>query len=1069
MQNAHLLATPYWDMPEITGVNRLPMRAATLWPWPDAAGAASRERARSPWWLPLNGDWAFRLYAKPTAVPGPVLFDRIDDWKRLAVPGCWTMQDVGDAPIYTNVRMPFDADLPHPPAENPTGLYRRAFTVPETWRGRRTILHVGGVDSVGIVYVDGTFVGVAKDSRLATEFDLSPHVRHGREQQLAIIVIRHSDSSYVEDQDHWRHAGLHREIGLYSVAEVRIDDVELRGRLASDLKSGGVTATVLVGVETKDWPAGWTVSVALTGPDGKPVTEAQAAIKPVAGALGDRSDWQFHRKLELDLPIASPQTWTAETPNLYTAVITLAKPDGTVVECTSARCGLRRLDKAFREIRVNGRKVYFRGVNRHDTHPETGKVQTAAEMRAELLLMKRLNINAIRTSHYPNDPALLDLCDELGFWVIGEADIEGHAYQPHHWLPNDPRFALAFLDRGQRMVERDKNHPAVIFWSLGNETGYGANHDAMAGWIRHRDPTRFLHYEGAIANRWHKPEHGGAVWQRQHVYEPNRGALATDVVCPMYPHPFTIEHWAKDADPAEPRPLIMCEYVHAMGNAGGSLGDYWDIIWSNPGLQGGFIWEWADHGITKRTADGRTYWAYGGDFGEAWHDANFCCDGLVFPDRSPHPMCDELKYVYAPMHVDAVDMGVGEVRFTSRYDHTVCWNLDLRWALEVDGRVVQRGQGTGFPLGLDPHESTRMRLPYSVPPLAAGQEAFVTIDVFERKDRPWATAGDSVVTHQLPVASAPNLRQPRRAAAVQVERRDGGASVRAGAWELAIGADGALTRLAHAGRVLACGGLRLDLMRAPMDNDGLKLWTHQPWKTVSRWKTAGLFEQRWRCTGIQALADGIEITTAVTGIAPEGERPLAEHRLRLTADGDGLALDNHVVLAPGLLDLPRIGLRLVLPAGMDDATWFGLGPHENHSDRQRAARVGLWRSSVDGLHTPYIMPQENGHRGDCRVVAIGHGDAWLAAIAQPRLGFNAAHYTPEQLFAARHTTDIAPLAETILHLDHAHRGCGNHACGPDVLDRYKIPGGEHRFALRLAAWDGASDLMALTRAQAVRA
>ncbi len=579
---------PSWEVPELTSLHRLPPRATLA-------------RTPSSWTASLDGAWDFRRVARPEDAPRAVGLAR--GWDAVEVPSLWTMQGY-DRPHYTNVQMPFPERPPHVPEENPTGIYRRRFRVPRGWRGRRVVLRFGGVEGVLYVLLNGEAVGLSKDSRTPAEFDVTGLVRPGV-NELHAVVVRWSDASFVEDQDQWWQAGISRGASLLSLGAGSVTDFFARCRLDDDYRHG------LLAVEVE---GGGPLDARLLDPGGKLVLERR-----FSGSF--------------EAPVRSPRQWSAEAPALYTLELSGA---GETVSC---RVGFRRVEIRDRRLLVNGRAVLIKGVNRHEHDDVRGRAVTRASMEADVRLMKRFNVNAVRTSHYPNDPYWLDLCDRHGLYVVDEANVEAHAYYDD--LCRDPRYAAAFLERTQNMVERDKNHPSVILWSLGNESGYGPNHDAAAGWIRARDPSRPLHYEGAIKFDW------------------TGGRAATDVVCPMYPEVAAIEEFPQLDDP---RPMILCEYSHAMGNSNGGLADYFAAFERHGALQGGFVWEWVDHGIRQTDDRGREYWAYGGDFGDEPNDANFCADGIVWPDREPHPALNELKFLARPVRVEPAGRG----RFTRR-------------------------------------------------------------------------------------------------------------------------------------------------------------------------------------------------------------------------------------------------------------------------------------------------------------------------------------------------------------------------------------------------------------------
>ena len=670
-------ATKTWMHPETISLGRLPARAS-LYPFPDVAAAKAYRPdvdppESSPYVRSLNGDWRFSLVDRPEAIPPDFAEASFDDanWSDLPVPSNWTMHG-HDRPQYTNVQMPFMTAPPNVPDENPTGLYRTVFEVPADWDGRRIVLQIGGAESVLYVWVNGAPVGMGKDSRLPQEFDVTPFVRPGGDNLLACAVVKWSDASFVEDQDQWWMGGIHRDVRLYSTATTYLADVFATATLDDDYRGGKLKITAKPGFsgEPED---GWEIEAQLYGDNGEAVLaeplrgKVKAATKgynPYLGPLG---------VLTLQTDVAAPRLWSSEAPNLYTLVVALRRGEEAVVEATSCRIGFRRIELGDRELLINGKPVLICGMNRHEHDPVRGKAITRESMIADIKLMKQFNVNAVRTSHYPNAEAWYDLCDAYGLYLIDETNLESHGFL--RTICDDPRYASQFLYRAVRMVERDKNHPSIIVWSLGNESGYGASHDAMAGWIRHFDPSRPRHYEGAVWG-W---ETGAA------------GARASDLICPMYPTIESIVRWAKADAANDRRPLILCEYSHAMGNSNGSLGDYWDAFETCPGLQGGFIWEWCDHGIAARTEDGRPFMAYGGDFGDTPNDLNFCCDGIVSADREPHPGLWEFKTLAQPVAARWADAESGQIEIRNKRDFTDLSDLSGTWALEVDGREVASG------------------------------------------------------------------------------------------------------------------------------------------------------------------------------------------------------------------------------------------------------------------------------------------------------------------------------------------------------------------------------------------
>jgi beta-galactosidase len=929
---------PSWEQPELTSLNRLQPRATLTRP---------ADRVRT-----LDGEWQLRVVRRPE-----LALRASGRWTTVSVPGLWTMQGFG-SPQYTNVVMPFAERPPQVPERNPTGLYRRSFTVPRAWRGRRVVLRFGGAEGVLHVVVNGEPVGIAKDSRTPAEFDVTELVRAGQNELLA-TVVQWSDASFVEDQDHWWQAGISRSVELYSPGS--IEDVFVRadqdGRLVLDAPGGSRACLVDAGGRT---------------------------------VLSERLQQQ-----RLEARVRRPRPWSAEDPMLYTLVV---ESDDDEVSC---RVGFRTVEVRDGRLLFNGRAIEIHGVNRHDHDDVRGRSVTRELMERDARLMKRFNVNAVRGSHYPNDPYWLDLCDRYGLYVVDETNVEAHAYYDE--VCRDPRYAAAFLERTRNMVERDKNHPCVILWSLGNESGYGPNHDAAAGWIRARDPSRPLHYEGAIARDW------------------SGGRHATDVVCPMYASVEEIEAWAERG--GDPRPLILCEYSHAMGNSNGGLADYFAAFERHGALQGGFVWEWVDHGIRRTDPRGRGYWAYGGDFGDEPNDANFCADGLVWPDRTPHPALNELRFLSRPVGVERV--GRSRFRIVNRHEFVRLDRYRGTWEVAVDGDVVS--EGALPPLRVTPGESLDVDL--DLPSGLPSGERFVTFRFFLRRATEWAPAGHEVAWQQLPLPSRA-LRRP---------------STRAGG-DAPVDAETGTVVLRVDARDLILEGPKLQLWRAPTDNDGLRLLPERRSGVLHRWLELGLDRLEHRVERVR----GAEVVTRVSG---RGRWDDVLHRqvVRPLADG-ALLVENEVVLGSDLRDLPRVGVVLALPAGLEKLEWYGRGPWESYSDRLASTVVGRFRSTVADQYVPYILPQEHGHRSDARRLSLTGADGvGVEVVGRPTIGFSASHFAAADLYAARHTCDLEPRPEVVLSLDHAQRGLGTASCGPDTSPGYRLLAPRYRFAYVLGA------------------
>ena len=1019
-----------WEAPELTSLFKLPPRA-TFNLFPEKAQALKSRPEASPWRQSLNGPWAFHLSASPEEAARFLEEDieNISCWAAIDVPG--NLQTQGfDRPHYTNIQMPFAHEPPQVPVENPTGIYRRRFRLPESWKGQRVVVHFGGANSVLYVFLNGRFVGLSKDSHLPAEFDLTSQLTWNGENDLIAVVVKWSDATFIEDQDQWWMSGLHREVYLHATPPTFLRDIFARPRVDKSLRSARLDLTLEFGFE-REVEDGLPVEVHLLDPAGQPVFK-----EPWRAAFELKKGWQKRWALELSREVPAPKLWSAETPALYTLLVGLRGQK--YEQWTRLRVGFRRIEWGDRQFKVNGRAIMIKGVNHHDHDEVTGTAVSREQMLKDVLLMKQFNINAVRTSHYPKDPHFLELCDEYGLYVVDEANIESHDF--YSMLCRDPRYATAFTDRVMRMVVRDKNHPCVIFWSLGNESGYGPNHDAAAGWARAYDPDRPLHYEGA------HPAHDRTHWLD--------GRHATDVLCPMYAGLDVLTRFATAEK--ETRPLILCEYSHAMGNSNGGLSDYWALFekYRERGLQGGFIWEWIDHGLRHKTADGKTTWLYGGDFGDEPNDANFVCDGLVGPDRVPHPAMFELKKLHQPV---AVKLGKsGHVEIHNKHDFIGLERLRAEWDVQVEGETIAEGI-LKLPV-IKPGERDVVSLGKGYPKIAPGRDAFLNVRFRTKAGSSWAPDNFIVASEQLLLATAAPKKQIEVLSPV-VEESGTTIAVAAAGWELEFDVETGFLQSLRAGGVdWLAAGPRLQLWRAATDNDGIKLWSGQGTKPLGRWREAGLDKMQLRCKKLSVVRNGrgrkpvaIRSVHAASGRG-KWEDFCHEQTFEVLADGS-LRIDNRVIVGEGMpQDLPRVGVSLSLPAGIDQVRWFGRGPWENYSDRKAASHVGLHESSVEDLYVPYVVPQEHGNHTDVRWVELrdGAGGRALRFSGEPLFNFSASHYTADDLYRAAHTSDLIARPETILNLDLAQRGLGTGSCGPDASPHYLIAGREHRFSYRIA-------------------
>lgn len=932
-------------------------------------------------------------------------------WGSIDVPGVWTRQSSGDLPHYTNIVMPWkELDPPDIPENNPTGLYRTTFRVPRAWRGRQLIVHLGAVESMVLVWCNGTFVGMGKDSRLPSEFDLTNHLVAG-DNLLAVMAVRYCDATWIEDQDHWWHGGIHRSCHIEARGMSRLDDLSVVADFDPATATGRmeVTATATGDDAHSIRVHCETLGGRRIGPQLRSEIQAFRRGSPLEQLIGSMV---FKGRVAhvASGPLAI-KPWNAESPQRYRVITELLDADNNVIEAHATVTGFRRVEVGDRRLRVNGEPIVIHGVNRHDHHHVNGKTCSVDDMRADLVSMKQHNINAVRTAHYPNDHRLLDLCDELGLYVIDEANVESHARLAS--LTQDDRWFNAVVERTRRMVTRDKNHPSVIGWSLGNESGHGACHDAAAAWIRRVDPTRFVHYEGAVRQLGSSNAH-----EQQEPLPPTPSERhTTDLVCPMYASIDDIIGWAQWAESTglDDRPLILCEFSHAMGNSNGSIVDYVDAFHREPALGGGFVWDWRDQGLAETGADGRSYWAYGGHFGDEPNDVNFCINGLVGPDGTPHPGLRE--YMWAARPVVAHHLGGRRVRFTNRRHFTSTADLVLEWSITVNG--VDHASGT-LDVEVAAGRSTTITLP-SAPRRPTG-EAHLLLRWSTRKATPSTPRGHEVAWDQFPLGAPTFAVVPGNGTAPQVELDDNGiAAIRAG------------RRTVIKGDISGC------LWRAGLDNDGVAQgWMAHVGTNRSRWAQLGLdrltSELDRVATGRSAAGPTTTLHRRLVGTDAE-----AVHRTRITVIGSTLRFDERIELPETWTDLARVGVRFEVDAAYTRLAWFGRGPLENYPDRCASSPVHRWDSTVAEQYHDYVYPQEHGAHVDTRWFELAAGSRRLRvdAVLAPLI-FSARRHHDVDIERATTAADLDRADTVEVHVDTAMRGLGTAACGPDALPQFHI-------------------------------
>lgn len=1017
---------PDLENPAVFERNKEPPRA-TFTAYADEESALSEVPVASPFVRSLNGTWRFRWTRAPADRPADFFRPEFDDsaWDEIPVPSNWEVLGYG-VPIYTNVPYPFFPDPPLVPDDwNPVGSYRRTFTVPDSWRGMQVLLHFGSVKSAMYVWVNGQEVGYSQGSKVPAEFNITSFLTPG-ENTLAVEVYRFSDGAYLEGQDYWKISGIERDVALIAMPGVHVRDFEVSSGLDSRYLDGELSVDVWVRNVLARPIRAHRVTLRLLDREGEPVL-----ARPLETTFA--LDAGAEDVVTLAARVTRPDRWTAETPNLYTLVVTLADEQSRVLQAIPTRVGFRTVELRDGTLRVNGVPVTLRGVNRHEHDPHTGRVMSGELMLRDIELMKTHHVNAVRTSHYPDDPRWYELTDRYGLYVVDEANIESHGmgYDPEVTLGNDPAWKAAHLDRAIRMVERDRNHPSVIIWSMGNEAGDGVNFEAVSAWIHRADPSRPVQYERAL--------------RRPHV----------DIYAPMYAR---IPHLLDYASEPRDRPLILCEYAHAMGNSVGNLRDYWDVIEAHEQLQGGFIWDWVDQGLYAETWQGEPYWAYGGDFGPPGvpSDGNFLINGLVQPDRTPSPHFEEVRKVYEPVRVRPVDLRNGRLRIVNLHDFTDLAELAGSWELTADTREVLARGDLGF-IELAPHDSLDIGLP--LPPIdpAPGVEYYLRVEFRTREARPFRPAGWLASWEQftLPVYLPSPPVDPAAGSSLRLSESADELRVQGDEFELSVDrGTGLLRSYRFRGAELITAGPAPNYWRAPTDND----YGNGMPRRQAMWRDASAFRVLEELVAGRAGPSEVRIEASFRVPHVRGTQRLA---YTILGTGDvlitsGFEPDSDASAAAALPDLPRFGLRMRVAGDLDRVTWYGRGPHENYRDRLASAAVGIYESTPDGLYFPYVRPQENGNRTETRWLAMrDERGLGLLVIGRPTFDWSALPYTQDDLDegprkTGRHTFDLTRREFVSVNLDLAQMGVGgDNSWGARPMEKYQLPYGRYEYSLRI--------------------
>lgn len=1008
---------PDWQNQYVFGVNKLKPHVNIV-PFGSKVAAEKQPFEVSPWYRSLNGRWKFHY--SPTVESRPENFYKkefdVSSWDNMMVPSNWEVEGYG-TPIYVNTRYPFDAD-PEPPyikVDNPVGSYKTTFAIPENWKGRRIVLHFGAVKSACYLWINGKKVGYSQGSKTPAEWDISQYI-HSGENQLALEVYRWSDGSYLECQDFWRISGIERDVYLYATPKLFIADYTVESGLDAQYQQGVLSLSVdLMNNKRRLRSGNYQLVAELKDANDLTVWKEQRPVR----MRGEKT-----KSVKFSGLLSSVNKWSAETPNLYKLIIHLEGSREELSHWVSCDVGFRTTQVIDGRFLINGVPVLVKGVNRHEHDEYHGHVVDRVSMMQDIVLMKKHNINTVRTCHYPDDPLWYSLCDKYGLYVIDEANIESHGMgYGERSLAKDTSWLEAHIDRTQRMVERDKNHPSIVTWSLGNEAGNGVNFEHTYRWVKSADTTRPVQYERA-----------GKSWN-------------TDIYCPMY---ASIDYLKSYAENNPEKPLIMCEYAHGMGNSVGSLDDYWSVIKKYPALQGGCIWDWVDQGLAEKDSLGNKYWTYGGDYGTGseMSDANFCINGLVGPDRTPHPHLMEVKKVYQYINTLLTDTFSWQLKLENGYDFVDLNRFVLHWDLVEDGRIISGGD-VALP-DVAPHDSGVITLEHPDMTLKAEREYFLriyyqTVDNFTVLPAGYRVAEEEFLLHSP--KKYPDFDFSGRSK-VMINRSDEKLVYRGDDFSLTFSSENAmLDSWVFNEKELLVEPLRLNLWRPPTDNDERDRWG------AKLWREAGLDSLRPVVKKMQAdrtITGQARLSCMIDWISPDNVLRIEHFQSWTIYETGDVVIYNSINPGNDIKSMARVGLQWSLPAQFKYVEWYGKGPHETYPDRKASGLTGRHSAHVDELFHHYVMPQESGNRSDVRWgVLKTSGNTALLFSSDKTFNFSCYPYIDASIEAAKHINELHKADLVTLNLDYRVAGLGSATCGPGVLDQYVVKGVPVQFGFRI--------------------
>lgn len=1058
-----------WENPAIISRNRLPTRAMPYsYSTSEAALLGNREQSD---YLNLNGQWQFKYQEDDEIINSSFVGNDFDasHWVKIPVPSSIELLGYG-IPYYTNTQLPFysgDGSVPLPDTSpkitkaNPVSFYIKDFVLPTSWDEKQVILHFGGISSAFYVWVNGKKVGYSQGSRLPAEFDVTNFVQQGK-NKIALQVMRWSDGSYLEGQDMWKMSGIHREVLLLAQPKIAIQDFFAKPKLSSDYQSAELQIRPFLTQSNNNTLKGWTLTADLFDAKQQPVKQVVINADLIMQQYPQRENIQFDL---ININVDKPMLWTAETPNLYKVVLTLADDKGSVVEAKSANVGFRdvKIDPQTAELLVNGKSIKIIGVNRHDHHAIRGKALTREDMLNDVLLMKQNNFNAVRTSHYPNDPYFLDLCDEYGLYVMDEANVESHMFGGQ--FSNSPEWVPAIMDRIMRMVQRDKNHVSIISWSLGNESGMGPAHAAAAGWIKDFDSSRFVHYEGAQG----LPEHPefiqpplGWYWVPEKMETLGRitpmanptDPPYVDVISRMYP---SIDYLKGMSDnPYMKRPILMCEYEHAMGNSMGNLDEFWDLIYQRKNLIGGYIWDWMDQGLEHKNKEGETFLAYGGDFGDTPNSNAFNQNGIVDSYGQASPELHHAKYVFQPVKFEALDLSQNDEKFdikiTNRFFHQALELKNIRWQLMADNNVIQQGNLSSY--SLPPGKSHQLFVPIKPFEVKEQHRYWLRMSAHTDKNTLWSQAGFEIAKEKFElIRQAKNsntvVTPPSFAQVAPLVLKQSAETVSVSNKNVAVefnNKTGYLFGYTLNNESIFKSPLKMNFWRAQTDNDRIGWRTHE---TLGFWKTAAeqlvlsdvsviqINEHEVQITVKSAIADKLNVVNQYT------INSLGEIHVSTDVNAD-----------KKLPPMPRVGMQVGINVNLNNVTYYGRGPFENYADRNKGAEIDIYQTNLSALTYPYMVPQENGNRTDVDWWQLTQINSNTGVIidGDNNLSMSVWPWSQDNLDEAKHSYDLVEQGFSTLNIDHKQMGVGGTDSWTTLaapIAQHQIPAGQYSYTFTI--------------------